>query len=82
MSDDMIVMRVDERGIATLSLNRPEVRNAFDDALISQLTEALLALNAQADVRAVILTGTGHTFSAGADINWMRSMAGFRYPTP
>jgi methylglutaconyl-CoA hydratase len=62
-------------GIARLSLNRPSVHNAFDDALIAALTDALLALDADPAVRAVVLTGIGSTFSAGADLNWMRSMA-------
>jgi methylglutaconyl-CoA hydratase len=56
-------------------LQRPEVHNAFDDRLISELTETLLALDADPAVRAVILTGDGSTFSAGADLNWMRRMA-------
>jgi methylglutaconyl-CoA hydratase len=62
-------------GIAKLFLNRPETHNAFDDALIEQLTDTLLALDQDDTVRAVILSGTGSTFSAGADLNWMRSMA-------
>jgi methylglutaconyl-CoA hydratase len=62
-------------GLARVSLNRPSVHNAFDDALIAELTEALEALDANPAVRAVVLTGSGSTFSAGADLNWMRSMA-------
>ena len=62
-------------GVATLALNRPETHNAFDAELIQQLTNALLDLDRDDSVRAVIITGTGSTFSAGADLNWMRSMA-------
>ncbi|HEU0152370.1 MAG TPA: enoyl-CoA hydratase-related protein [Arenimonas sp.] len=62
-------------GTARLSLARPQVHNAFDDALIAELTEALLALDADPAVRAVVLTGDGSTFSAGADLGWMRRMA-------
>ena len=62
-------------GVATLALNRPETHNAFDAELIRQLTVALLDLDRDDRVRAVIVTGTGSTFSAGADLNWMRSMA-------
>jgi len=61
--------------VATLALNRPETHNAFDAELILQLTSALEALDKDESVRAVIITGTGDTFSAGADLNWMRSMA-------
>jgi methylglutaconyl-CoA hydratase len=58
-----------------LILDRPEVHNAFDDALIASLTDVLKALDADANVRAIVLTGAGSTFSAGADLNWMRGMA-------
>lgn len=63
------------RGIATLTLDRPGVHNAFDEALIAALTAALKTLDADGAVRAVVLTGRGATFSAGADLNWMRGMA-------
>jgi methylglutaconyl-CoA hydratase len=61
-------------GIAKLTLNRPETHNAFDAVLIQQLTDALITLDQDDAVRAVILSGNGSTFSAGADLNWMRSM--------
>jgi methylglutaconyl-CoA hydratase len=60
---------------ATLTLNRPKVHNAFDDALIAELTDALEQVGADPDVRVVVLTGAGKSFSAGADLNWMRGMA-------
>lgn len=60
---------------ATIALNRPNVHNAFDDALIADLTAALSECEHDPAVRAVVLTGTGASFSAGADLNWMRSMA-------
>ena len=59
-------------GSAWITLNRPEVHNAFDDRLIAELTAALAALAADDAVRAVVLTGSGRSFSAGADLNWMR----------
>jgi methylglutaconyl-CoA hydratase len=62
--------------VAWLSLNRPQIHNAFDDALIAALTNALVAADADPDVRAVVLSGNGSCFSAGADLNWMRRMAG------
>ncbi|MFA5684183.1 MAG: enoyl-CoA hydratase-related protein [Lysobacteraceae bacterium] len=61
--------------VATLALDRPALHNAFDDALIAELTDALRELEAREDIRAVVLTGTGKSFSAGADLGWMRRMA-------
>ena len=62
-------------GLARLALARPQVHNAFDDALIAELTQALEQLDADPGVRGVVLTGDGSTFSAGADLAWMRRMA-------
>jgi methylglutaconyl-CoA hydratase len=59
-------------GSAWITLDRPEVHNAFDDRLIADLTAALSVLAAEDSVRAVVLTGSGRSFSAGADLNWMR----------
>jgi len=64
-------------GVATLTLNRPEVHNAFDEALIQQLTEAYTAAIAETSVRAIVLRANGKSFSAGADLNWMKRMAAF-----
>lgn len=57
--------------LATIWMNRPEVLNAFDEALIADLTKACYVLNADPTVRVVVLAGRGHHFSAGADLNWM-----------
>ncbi|MCK7593130.1 enoyl-CoA hydratase/isomerase family protein [Pseudomarimonas salicorniae] len=62
-------------GVSTLTLNRAKVHNAFDDALIAELTERLRELQEDDRVRAVVLTGEGKSFSAGADLGWMRRMA-------
>jgi methylglutaconyl-CoA hydratase len=62
-------------GTARVVLDRPQVHNAFDDGLIAELTAALQALDRDPAVRVVVLTGSGSTFSAGADLNWMRAMA-------
>ncbi|MDV3468859.1 enoyl-CoA hydratase/isomerase family protein [Stenotrophomonas sp. C3(2023)] len=59
----------------TLWLNRPELHNAFDDSLIGELTAALADAAADPEVRVVVLAGHGASFSAGADLNWMRGMA-------
>ena len=64
---------IDQRGVLTLSMNRPEVYNAFDSAMIQELTTALQAAAVAEDVRVLVITGIGKCFSAGADINWMRS---------
>ena len=70
------VLRVERQaGVATLTLDRPGVHNAFDAALIAALTAALEEVDADPAVHAVVLTGAGKTFSAGADLNWMRGMA-------
>jgi methylglutaconyl-CoA hydratase len=61
--------------VATLRLERPDVHNAFDDTLIAGLVPALLALGADPAVRVVVLEGAGASFSAGADLRWMRRMA-------
>ena len=64
----------DKRGVLTLCMNRPEVHNAFDAEMIRELTAALKAANQNDAVRMVVITATGSCFSAGADINWMRSL--------
>ena len=66
---------IDERGVATLTLNRPERHNCFDDELIAGLAAALKRYGANANVRAVVLASSGRSFSAGADLDWMRRMA-------
>ncbi len=63
--------------IGLVTLNRPERHNAFDDALIAELTEAFRAMEADDTARVVVLSGTGKSFSAGADLGWMKRMAGY-----
>lgn len=72
-----VSVAIDKRGVATVTMDRPDKHNAFDDKLIAELTAELLKLNTSDAVRVVVLTGAGKSFSAGADINWMRSMADF-----
>jgi methylglutaconyl-CoA hydratase len=62
-------------GSVRITLNRPAIHNAFDDRLIAELTETLSTLADDSTVRALILTGSGKSFSAGADLNWMRRTA-------
>ena len=70
------VLTTDRAGVRTLAMQRPEVHNAFDDALIAELTAAVEDAGRDPAVRVVVLTGSGASFSAGADLNWMRGMAG------
>jgi methylglutaconyl-CoA hydratase len=70
-----VVVNVDARGVATLTLNRPEVHNAFDDRLIAELAHKLRDAAHDAEVRAIVLAANGKSFSAGADLNWMKRMA-------
>ena len=73
MSQSLLTLR--EGPVAQLRLNRPELHNAFDADLIAALTAALEQLATDPDVRVVVLAGEGASFSAGADLNWMRGMA-------
>jgi len=61
--------------VATIWMNRPELHNAFDENLIAELTAACIALDEDDDVRVVVLAGRGKSFSAGADLNWMKRAA-------
>ncbi|MEN9843842.1 MAG: hypothetical protein RLZZ612_1671 [Pseudomonadota bacterium] len=63
--------------VARITLTRPEVRNAFNDAVIAELTQAFARVGADANVRAVVLAAEGPAFCAGADLNWMRRMADY-----
>src|SRR5690348_257784 len=73
--DASVQVDVDARGVARVTLDRPEVLNAFDEARIALLTSAFEALAADARVRLVVLGATGKVFCAGADIGWMRRAA-------
>ncbi|CAG9187266.1 enoyl-CoA hydratase/isomerase family protein [Cupriavidus pinatubonensis] len=65
------------RHVATVTLNRPDVRNAFNETVIAELTGAFRALGDMDEVRAIVLAGNGPAFCAGADLNWMKKMAGY-----
>jgi len=65
--------------VAIVTLNRPDVRNAFDETLIDSLTKAFRELDGDPGVRAVVLAGAGAAFCAGADLNWMKRMAAYGY---
>lgn len=65
--------------VAEVWLNRPEVRNAFNDEVIRELTQAFTTLGQDASLRAIVLAGHGKAFCAGADLNWMRTMSGYSW---
>jgi methylglutaconyl-CoA hydratase len=65
--------------VARVTLNRPEVRNAFNEGLIAELTEAFTTLGQRPDLRAIVLAAEGKAFCAGADLNWMKAMAGYSW---
>ena len=74
----MTSLAIERQGpIGHITMNRPERHNAFDDVLIGELTEALRSMEAEDGVRLVVLSGAGKSFSAGADLNWMKRMATF-----
>ena len=64
-------------GRATVTLNRPELRNAFNEELIAELHEAFNGLGRRDDLRCIVLAASGTAFCAGADLNWMRRMADY-----
>jgi methylglutaconyl-CoA hydratase len=66
-----------ENGVETVTINRPEVRNAFNDEVITELTAVFLELAKRDEVRCVVLAGAGAAFCAGADLNWMKRIAGY-----
>jgi methylglutaconyl-CoA hydratase len=77
MTDPVLITNIDPRGVARLTMNRPDIRNAFNEALIGAIAEAMARLSADARVRAIVITGAGKAFSAGADLDWMRRAAAF-----
>lgn len=66
-----------DAGVGIVTLNRPERHNAFDDAMIAELADALQAMAADPAVRVVVISSTGKSFCAGADLNWMQRAAGY-----
>jgi methylglutaconyl-CoA hydratase len=73
---DMLLQNTDQ-GVHTITLNRPEIRNAFNDVLIGEIHQAFDAVSRRSDVRCVVLAANGPAFCAGGDLNWMRRMADY-----
>lgn len=77
MNYELLHCKVDEKAVATVTLNRPEIHNAFNDQLIDELIHIFSELENDENVRLVVLTGEGRSFCAGADLNWMSSMVDY-----
>ena len=75
MSQNAVLSTVDDRGVATITLNRPEIHNAYDERLIDELAGTLQGLREDRRVRVVVLRGNGKHFQAGADLNCLRRLA-------
>ncbi len=72
-----IKYHIDNRGVATITLDRPDRHNAFDDVMIEELTDAFSLADSNDDVRVLVLDAKGKSFCAGADVNWMKKMASY-----
>ena len=75
----MATLKIETGAVATVTLSRPEVRNAFNDEVIAELTQAFTELGKNDAVRAIVLAAEGPAFCAGADLNWMRRMADYTH---
>ena len=75
----MIELHKNSNGIATVTLNRPEKHNAFDEHVIEQMTQAFRDVQKDKSIRLMILSSNGNNFSAGADLEWMKRMATYGY---
>ncbi len=79
MAYETLTASCDSRGVLTVTLNRPEIRNAFNEVLIRELTEVFEAEAPKAEVRVIVLQGAGSVFCAGGDLNWMRKSVDLDY---
>lgn len=77
MTYQHLTVETDARGIARVTLNRPEVKNAFNEQLIAEIAAAMNALSKDESARIVVLQGAGDAFSAGADLSWMKRASNF-----
>ena len=79
MTEATVITNIDSRGVARVTMNRPEKHNAFDDSVIAELRAAFDDLATREEVRVVVLASQGKNFSAGADLGWMKRMAEYDY---
>lgn len=78
-SNNKVLVKVNEQGIATVTLNNPDKHNAFDDDIIKQLTVIFTDISQRDDISIMVLNSEGKSFSAGADLGWMKRMANYSY---
>ncbi len=76
---ELVKHKIDERGVAYVTLNRPEIHNAFNDKLIDELIKLFAKLDADSSIRLLVFSGEGKSFCAGADLNWMKSMKDYSF---
>ncbi len=76
---DKVITDIDDHGVARVRLNNPDKHNAFDDEIIGELTEAFVTIADNSNVRVMVLGSEGKSFSAGADLEWMKRMASYSY---
>ncbi len=76
---ETVLFDVNAQGVATVTLNNPDKHNAFDDTIIRALTTIFNDIAQRDDIRVMVLTSTGKSFSAGADLGWMKRMASYSY---
>ena len=76
---DKVITDIDDLGVTRVRLNNPDKHNAFDDEIIGELTEAFVAIVDNSNVRVMVLGSEGKSFSAGADLEWMKRMASYSY---
>ena len=74
MAYQTLTIEIDKRGVALLTLNRPQVHNALSMQMLEELPSAAKALNRDPNVRVVVLTGAGESFCAGGDLRWMQEV--------
>lgn len=79
MSYQTLKITLDPRGVLTVALNRPEVRNAFNETMIEELTNVFSTEVVRSEVRVVVLRGEGPVFCAGGDLNWMKKSVNYNY---
>lgn len=77
MSETNVELTIDDRGIATVLLNRPDRHNAFDEHMIAELSAVFESLSNKQEIKVMILRSNGKNFSAGADLDWMKRMANY-----
>jgi len=78
-STEKVSLTIDTNGVATITLNNPDKHNAFDDSIIEQLTTLFTDVANRQDITIMVLAATGKSFSAGADLQWMKRMAGYSH---